>query len=64
MVLYYYHPADYFEYLKHATWVNREILRRFNDAGIEFAFPTQTVMLENAKAALDEQPGLARMAGS
>ncbi|WP_309387634.1 mechanosensitive ion channel family protein [Cerasicoccus frondis] len=56
MVLYWYHPADYMEYLKHATWVNSEILRRFNAAGIEFAFPTQTIMLQNTKATLDEKP--------
>lgn len=33
----------WFSYLEHATEVNREVLRRFNEAGIEFAFPTQTL---------------------
>ncbi len=47
IVMYWYFPAEYWDYLAHATWVNSELVRRFNEAGIDFAFPTQTVMLEN-----------------
>ncbi|MDP0494631.1 MAG: mechanosensitive ion channel family protein [Verrucomicrobiota bacterium JB024] len=47
IVIYWYHPADYWGYMEHATWVNSELIRRFNAAGIDFAFPTQTIMLEN-----------------
>ncbi|MGE9294261.1 MAG: mechanosensitive ion channel family protein [Puniceicoccales bacterium] len=51
IVMYWYFPAEYWEYLEHATWVNSELIRRFNEAGIDFAFPTQTVMLENVSEA-------------
>tara|TARA_R100000027_G_scaffold61554_5_gene53011 strand:- start:19428 stop:21374 length:1947 start_codon:yes stop_codon:yes gene_type:complete len=55
MVIYWYFPAEYWDYLAHATWVNSELVRRFNDAGIEFAFPTQTVVLENASKPSEEE---------
>lgn len=45
-VLYWFTPPDYKAYLVHADWFNRELLRRFNDAGIDFAFPTQTIELK------------------
>lgn len=38
---------DYFTYLEHAQEVNLRIFREFADAGIEFAFPTQTLYLAN-----------------
>jgi MscS family membrane protein len=44
-VIYWYHPADYWKYMAFTQHVNMELLRRFNDAGIEFAFPTQTLYL-------------------
>jgi MscS family membrane protein len=43
--IYWYHPPAYWDYMKHAEYVNLEILKRFNKAGIEFAFPTQTVYM-------------------
>jgi len=43
--MYWYHPPAYWDYMKFSEWVNLEILRRFNEAGIEFAFPTQTIHL-------------------
>ncbi len=43
--IYWYHPPAYWDYMKHAEYVNLEILKRFNKAKIEFAFPTQTVQL-------------------
>jgi MscS family membrane protein len=45
MVLYWYHPPDYWDYMAFSEKLNREILRRFNDEGIAFAFPTRTVYL-------------------
>ena len=45
IVIYWYHPPDYWSYLAFAERVNMEILKRFNREGIEFAFPTQTVHL-------------------
>ena len=43
LVMYWFHPADYWAYLEHAQWINLQIMQRFNEAGIEFAFPTQTL---------------------
>ncbi|MBN1557065.1 MAG: mechanosensitive ion channel family protein, partial [Lentisphaerae bacterium] len=45
MMLYWYHPPDYWAYMAFTERVNMEILRRFNAEGIEFAFPTQTLYL-------------------
>lgn len=43
--IYWYHPAAYWDYMEFTERVNLEILTRFNEAGIEFAFPSQTVYL-------------------
>ena len=45
IVIYWYHPGDYFSYLEFSEKFNFELLRRFNEEGIEFAFPTQTLYL-------------------
>jgi MscS family membrane protein len=45
IMLYWYHPPDYWAYMAFSERVNLEILTRFNAAGIEFAFPTSTVYL-------------------
>ena len=45
IVIYWYHPAKYWKYLEHATWVNMQIMERFNAESIDFAFPTQTLHL-------------------
>ena len=45
IVFYWYHPAAYWDYLEHATWVNMQIMERFNAESIDFAFPTQTLHL-------------------
>lgn len=42
---YWYHPPDYWKYMEFTEWVNHEIFRRFNEEGIDFAFPTQTLYL-------------------
>lgn len=47
LVLYWYHPPEYWKYMAFSEGVNHEILCRFNEAGIEFAFPTQTVFVAN-----------------
>jgi len=47
MMIYWYHPPEYWDYLAFSQKVNMEILDRFNAEGIEFAFPTQTVYLAN-----------------
>ncbi len=43
IVIYWYHPPEYWDYLEHAQWINMQIMERFNAEGIDFAFPTQTL---------------------
>jgi MscS family membrane protein len=45
LVIYWYFPPDYWNFMAHAQRVNLELMRRFEEEGIEFAFPTQTVYL-------------------
>jgi len=47
MMIYWYYPPDYWEYMKFSERVNLRILEQFNAEGIDFAFPTQTVYLAN-----------------
>ena len=44
---YWFRPPDKWKFYAFNEKVNFEILRRFNEAGIDFAFPTQTVHLAN-----------------
>ena len=43
--MYWYHPPAYWDFMEMSEQVNLEILSRFNNAGIEFAFPTQTIQM-------------------
>jgi len=45
LVVYWYHPPKYWDNLAFNDRVNLSLLRRFNEAGISFAFPTQTIHL-------------------
>ena len=45
LVIYWYTPPNYWDFMALNQRINLEILRRFNDEGIEFAFPTQTLFL-------------------
>jgi MscS family membrane protein len=45
IVIYWYFPPLYWDYLAHSQLVNMRLLEAFNAAGIEFAFPTQTLYL-------------------
>ena len=47
IMIYWYHPPMYWDYLAFTQKVNMQILERFNAEGIDFAFPTQTVYLAN-----------------
>lgn len=47
IMLYWYHPPDYWAYMEFTEKVNHQIFERFNNASIEFAFPTQTIHLKN-----------------
>lgn len=41
--IYWYHSAQYWDYIAFSEKINMELLKRYNEAGIEFAFPTQTL---------------------
>ncbi|MGE9290549.1 MAG: mechanosensitive ion channel family protein [Puniceicoccales bacterium] len=51
LVIFWYTPPDYFEYLDYCTWFNIQLLERFQAAGIDFAFPTQTVEIKRSESA-------------
>lgn len=44
-VFYWFHPNDWWAYLDHCERLNLRLLEAFAEAGIEFAFPTQTLFL-------------------
>jgi MscS family membrane protein len=52
LVLYWYHPADYWGYMEFSQGVNLKISREFKKEGIKFAFPTSTTYLSQE----DSQP--------
>ncbi|MFO8048529.1 MAG: mechanosensitive ion channel family protein [Desulfosudaceae bacterium] len=45
LMIYWYHPNDYWAFCKFGEEVNLKIMRAFEAEGIEFAFPTQTIYL-------------------
>jgi MscS family membrane protein len=44
-VMYWYHPPDYWAYMDFTERFNKEVFRCFNEEGIDFAFPTQTLYI-------------------
>jgi MscS family membrane protein len=58
LVLYWYSPPNFWEYLEHANWVNIQILEQFNAAGIQLALPAQSLAVTNEEAfqSLEELP--------
>ncbi len=50
VVFYWYHPPDYWKYMAFSERFNKEVFRRFNEEGIEFAFPTQTLYVAGDKS--------------
>ncbi len=45
IVLYWYAPTDWWAYMEHAQRFNLALFERFEEADIEFAFPSQTLYL-------------------
>jgi MscS family membrane protein len=45
LVIYWYHPADYWGFMEHSQRVNLQIMNAFAKEGIKFAFPTTTTYL-------------------
>jgi MscS family membrane protein len=60
LVLYWYHPADYWGYMKFSQGVNLQIAREFQKEGIKFAFPTSTTYLSQE----DGQPLSVNLGGN
>ena len=56
-VVYWHFPPDYGAYLAHCTYVNRELIKRFREAGIDFAYPTQTLHIAGEPDRLSGHPG-------
>ncbi|MCP4714595.1 MAG: mechanosensitive ion channel [Deltaproteobacteria bacterium] len=59
-VTYWYHPADYAGFMQHSQQVNLQIMQRFEEEDIKFAFPTTTTYLTQN----DGQPLQIHVAGS
>jgi MscS family membrane protein len=49
-VIYWFAPADQWEYMAHAEKVNLRIFEEFERLGVSFAFPSRTVYLANDSA--------------
>ena len=47
LVIYWYHPPNYWDYCAFSQGFNLKLMREFEAEGIEFAFPTQTMYLAN-----------------
>ncbi len=47
LVMYWYHPPEYWDFLGFSQAFNLKLMRAFEAEGIEFAFPTQTLYLAN-----------------
>jgi MscS family membrane protein len=60
LVLYWYHPADYWGYMKFSQEVNLQIAQGFQKEGIKFAFPTSTTYLSQE----DGQPLSVNLGGN
>ena len=46
VMMYWYHPAEYWDYMDFSQKVNEEIMERFKAEGISFALPTNRTFLE------------------
>ena len=44
-VIYWYAPPNFWEFMEHSQRLNLRIFEEFEKAGIDFAFPTQTLYL-------------------
>jgi len=51
LMIYWHHPPEYWDFLEFSQRINETIIRRFAEAGIEFAFPTQTIHIAGLEAA-------------
>jgi len=58
LVIFWYHPPEYWDYMAFVETFNRQLLQQFNAADIAFAFPSQTVYFsENVEDGLSALKG-------
>jgi len=50
LVIYWYHPPAYWDYLEHATWLNTQIMERLYEAGIRLSAPPRKLYFEDESA--------------
>jgi MscS family membrane protein len=50
LLMYWYHPPDFWKYKEFNERLSLQILERFNAEGISFAFPTQTIHLAGGQS--------------
>ena len=50
IVLFWYHPPDYWAFMALSQRINRQIMREFEKAGIKFALPSKTVFTDSTVA--------------
>jgi MscS family membrane protein len=50
LVIYWYHPPEYWDYLEHATRLNTQIMERLNEAGIRLSAPPRKLYFEDESA--------------
>jgi small-conductance mechanosensitive channel len=58
-IMYWYHPANYWDALAFGEQVNMQIMREFETAGIRFALPTTKMFMER-----EEEPSPGADTGS
>jgi MscS family membrane protein len=58
-IVYWYAPADWWSYMEHSQRVNFRIMEEFERLGVDFAFPSKTAYVKNAKkvTATGREPG-------
>lgn len=56
--IYWYQPPAYWDFLEHSQWLNLRIFTEFGKAGIDFAFPSQTIYLAGDDRRPIHLPGL------
>ena len=54
-VIYWFFPPDWWEFMKHAEKINFQIIKRLNEASIDFAFPTQMLHLTDDSNVTNER---------
>lgn len=45
IIIYWYHPPAYWDFLKFSEWFNMEIVKKFHEEGIDFALPSSRTFL-------------------